>query len=323
MITCGSLASNHGQASSCFGTSPHHMAQHTPGPILLGRGPRGYFPRGLDEKANPLSHQQQSKVMEAQRKQLEPVHVAPGRQDAATCKRPLALAELASQLSSLPAATAPFGSSQPQKYVTTSTATPSSAAPLRLADALGLAAAPSPTASAATKAPSSSRLSDGETASSSPTARGDEDDVDAFIFGFTIRVAGGTELGLATRVPRDPLTGKDALYLRIDSVLPGGAVEAWNRQCGSSGAPEKVLLAGDKIIRVNGAWDTEAMLREFETCRLLRMLIVRTPGEGIAAEEKPPSPQPQRVELHKSLLLAAAPFPQAVPTRAPQPLFEL
>lgn len=238
------------------------MSERTPGPILLGRASRGALARALDDKA--CSQGQRRKMLDRQRLMSDPVIGKSESNEVAQNQR--LLSELVPQQGA--PTTTPISSS--------GMSTPlQSAAPLRLADALGLGAPAPSTCAPGLKNPMSagSVLSD----AASTTTRGDEeDDVDAFIFGFTIRVAGGTELGLATSVPLDPQSGKQALYLRIDSVLPGGAVDAWNRQCGSSGAPEKVLLAGDKIIRVNTAGDTSAMLSEFQNCRLLRMLIVRT-----------------------------------------------
>jgi len=200
----------------------------------------------------------------------------------------------------------PFGGAcQPRSP----TAGPSpTAAPLRLADALGFATSQAP-------APAAPERSQPVEPAAQELKQQDED-LDAFIFGFTIRVAGGTELGLATSVPTDPVSGKDALYLRIDTVLPGGAVDAWNRQCGSSGAPEKVLLAGDKVIRVNTTGDAEAMRREFATSRLLRMVIVRTPSS--AQERSALAPQLPTTISQKPLILSAAQFPQASNIAPPQ-----
>merc|ERR1719336_1989041 len=97
------------------------------------------------------------------------------------------------------------------------------------------------------------------------------EDVDGFIFSLTLRVADGLELGITTsQSGRDPV-------LRIEAILPGGAAEAWNRQCGSSGAAERMLLLGDKVARVNDVGDSpEAMLRECISQRLLRFLVVRS-----------------------------------------------
>jgi len=140
---------------------------------------------------------------------------------------------------------------------------PAIAAKVSLADVLGITT-PAP------ETPSTSGSSGSPSSSSSST---NTEDVDAFIFGLTLRLADGTELGLTTSQG-----GRDC-HLRIEGVLPGGAADAWNRQCGSSGAAEKVLLPGDKIVSVNDvAGDPQAMLLECGSRRLLRLQLVRTGG---------------------------------------------
>mmetsp|Transcript_107592 Transcript_107592/g.335491 ORF Transcript_107592/g.335491 Transcript_107592/m.335491 type:complete len:394 (-) Transcript_107592:94-1275(-) len=153
-------------------------------------------------------------------------------------------------------------------------APPPLGAKVSLADVLGICdpAAPS------SETPSTARSAAGSESSTAWSSGSDE--VDAFVFGLTLRLADGAELGLTTSQ-----AGRDR-HLRIEGVLPGGAAEAWNRQCGSSGAAEKVLLPGDKIVSVNDvAADPQAMLVECGSRRLLRFQIVRT---GCSA---PPSPR--------------------------------
>jgi len=97
------------------------------------------------------------------------------------------------------------------------------------------------------------------------------DDTDAFVFSITIHKAGGTALGLLTTA-----IGKENGVLRIDGVQPGGAAEAWNRQCWGSGAAEKVLLPGDTVVSVNDVGeDSAAMMVECDTQSLLRFMVVR------------------------------------------------
>jgi len=96
----------------------------------------------------------------------------------------------------------------------------------------------------------------------------DPKEVDAYVFTLTLRVAEGTQLGICAN--------RHAGYLCLDRVLPGGAIEAWNRQCGSSGAAEKVLQPGDRIVFVNDvAGNPEAMLAECNSKRLVRLCVVR------------------------------------------------
>jgi len=99
------------------------------------------------------------------------------------------------------------------------------------------------------------------------------DPADGFIFNITLRKADGCDVGLATSWSD---TMKDTLH--IDGVMPGGAAEAWNRQCGSSGAAEKVLLPGDEIISVNNISGPEEMRKECASRQLLRLMVVRSEG---------------------------------------------
>lgn len=97
------------------------------------------------------------------------------------------------------------------------------------------------------------------------------EDIDAYIFNLTLRVADGLDLGLTTSQ-----NGRGST-LRIERVLPGGAAEAWNRQCSSSGAASRVLLVGDRIVSVNDiAGNPQAMVQECSNRRLLRLQVVRS-----------------------------------------------
>jgi len=304
MVGAGGLGSKL-PSGAVFAAASKGQPQHVnPGPLLLGRASRGGPPpRGADEKAAPLSLWQ-AVEQSTMNGMAEPKEVLVNR-------RPKMLSELVGQ-DTQPSMISPFGASACQPRSPTAGPSPT-AAPLRLADALGFGFA-TPQA-AAPVAPERSQAVE----PASRERQQQEEALDAFIFGFTIRVAGGTELGLATSVPTDPVSGKDALYLRIDTVLPGGAVDAWNRQCGSSGAPEKVLLAGDKIIRVNAAGETDAMRREFATSRLLRMLIVRTPSDTQEQGAVVQRPQPSATtSQQKPVVLSAAQFPQASNIAPPQ-----
>lgn len=99
-------------------------------------------------------------------------------------------------------------------------------------------------------------------------------ETDGFVFCIQIRKAEGIGFGLAT-------SSGDGVLL-IEGILPGGAVEAWNRQCSTSGSPEKVLLPGDAIVSVNNiggqGFSAEDMKLEFETKTTLRILVVRSEG---------------------------------------------
>lgn len=91
-------------------------------------------------------------------------------------------------------------------------------------------------------------------------------DVDAFVFKLTLRVADDMDLGLCF--------GKKGDALRIDSV-ESGAAESWNRQCSTSGSPERVLIPGDLVVSVNDKSDPEIMLQECTTRKLLKLRVLR------------------------------------------------
>jgi len=157
-----------------------------------------------------------------------------------------------------------------------------SAAPFSLAEALGFGDC---AMGMSRQSVGGSRSSTPPLGASGPTlARVEEEaeeDADMYVFCLTLRVAEGGELGISASIPSSPSFG-----LVIDDVRTGSAVDAWNRQCGSSGAPEKVLRPGDKIVRVNDVGDdAQAMLLECESSRLLRLQIVRLNCFSPAMEE--------------------------------------
>merc|ERR1719408_432190 len=100
------------------------------------------------------------------------------------------------------------------------------------------------------------------------------------IFSFTLRKADGSDLGLNVSHHEDDKA------LRVEGVRPEGAVEAWNRQCVGSTASEKAIIAGDRIISVNGVVsDPLKMLEECRDKQLLKLTVVR--GEAPAAPKTP------------------------------------
>lgn len=126
-----------------------------------------------------------------------------------------------------------------------------------------------------------------------------EEPVDAYVFGLTLRVADGAEIGL---VCSSSPVHSTSPFLRIESITPGGAAEAWNRQCGGSGAAEKVLRPGDKIVRVNDeSRSADLMLAECKSARLLRLQVVRVGEEAEEAKEaeeaelQPPGASPSKL----------------------------
>lgn len=89
------------------------------------------------------------------------------------------------------------------------------------------------------------------------------------VFGFMLRLAEGVELGL------DVEHGGEDSALRVRLVKPGGAIEAWNRQCVGGPAAGKAVLPGDQIVQVNHASEPLSMLAECRTKQMLRLTIVR------------------------------------------------
>jgi len=89
-----------------------------------------------------------------------------------------------------------------------------------------------------------------------------------FYFKFTLRRADDVELGL--EVARE----RDDQVLLIKAVLPGCAIEAWNKQC-EAGASWKAVMCGDQIVKVNKALGCDAMLQECKTKQLLEIVVVR------------------------------------------------
>jgi len=64
-------------------------------------------------------------------------------------------------------------------------------------------------------------------------------------------------------------------FLLVERVRPGGAVEAWNRQCPGD---VREIREGDRIIAINGSQDPEQMRAECLTKHLLKITVVRPPS---------------------------------------------
>mmetsp|Transcript_59919 Transcript_59919/g.106585 ORF Transcript_59919/g.106585 Transcript_59919/m.106585 type:complete len:595 (+) Transcript_59919:48-1832(+) len=149
-----------------------------------------------------------------------------------------------------------------------------------------------------------------------------EEAPDAFVFGLTLRVADGADLGLG-------LSSK-GWVLRIDSVKPGGAAHAWNRQCSSSGAPDRVLRTGDQVVSVNDiSGNTQAMIAECSRTKLLRLQLVRASGGASTPAPSTPahvmvhpptpgcSPPPKLSPSHMASPPPASPPPEFAPSASP------
>jgi len=88
-------------------------------------------------------------------------------------------------------------------------------------------------------------------------------------FGFTLRVADTVGLGL------DIVRLDVHQLLLVQAVLPGGAIEAWNKQCLDGPSAAKAVQGGDAIVSINGKTNCEEMLEQCRGNMLLKMVFVR------------------------------------------------
>jgi hypothetical protein len=152
-------------------------------------------------------------------------------------------------------------------------------ATLKLADALESEAPKAPLSLASTlpglKSPVPSQpKSTGSPNSDSSVVKGDKNNL---TFSFTLRKADGASLGL------DVSHNNSTKDLHVCNVLPGGAVDAWNRQC-ANGQPERAVLKGDRIVSVNNVSGCgKKMLEECKNNQLLRLTLIR--GKGAEEDE--------------------------------------
>jgi len=90
------------------------------------------------------------------------------------------------------------------------------------------------------------------------------------VFGFMLRLAEGVDLGVDVAHGDSP---DQALH--VTGIVPGGAIEAWNKQCAGGPGAGKVVLPGDKIVAVNGVSEADKMLAECREKQMLRLTVVR------------------------------------------------
>eukprot|EP00931_Biecheleriopsis_adriatica_P102242 TRINITY_DN77237_c0_g1_i1.p1 TRINITY_DN77237_c0_g1~~TRINITY_DN77237_c0_g1_i1.p1 ORF type:complete len:378 (+),score=77.01 TRINITY_DN77237_c0_g1_i1:88-1221(+) len=95
-----------------------------------------------------------------------------------------------------------------------------------------------------------------------PRAEGPSSQLPTFCL--TLRRADTVPVGLDVQ-------GEDKCLL-VERVRPGGAVEAWNRQCPGD---LREIRAGDRIVMINGFEDPEGMRQECLTKHLLKMTVQR------------------------------------------------
>ena len=114
------------------------------------------------------------------------------------------------------------------------------------------------------QAPVSGSGGTGSETAPSPTAEvGLTNPASATTFSLMLRRADNVPVGLHVQ-------GEDGLL--VEKILPGGAIEAWNKQC-----PGEIreIRAGDRIVMINGHEDPEAMRHECLTKLLLKMTVQR------------------------------------------------
>eukprot|EP00746_Dinoflagellata_sp_MGD_P035118 gnl/MRDRNA2_/MRDRNA2_183937_c0_seq1.p1 gnl/MRDRNA2_/MRDRNA2_183937_c0~~gnl/MRDRNA2_/MRDRNA2_183937_c0_seq1.p1 ORF type:complete len:458 (+),score=121.20 gnl/MRDRNA2_/MRDRNA2_183937_c0_seq1:86-1375(+) len=152
-------------------------------------------------------------------------------------------------------------------------------ATLKLADALESEAAPKAPLSLASTLPGLKSPTPSQPKSTgSPNSDGSVKDKNNITFSFTLRKADGASLGL------DVSHNNSTKDLHVCNVLPGGAVDAWNRQC-ANGQPERAVLKGDRIVSVNSVSGCgKSMLEECKNNQLLKLTLVR--GKGTEEDEE-------------------------------------
>mmetsp|Transcript_78856 Transcript_78856/g.124515 ORF Transcript_78856/g.124515 Transcript_78856/m.124515 type:complete len:192 (+) Transcript_78856:44-619(+) len=106
----------------------------------------------------------------------------------------------------------------------------------------------------------------------------------SYVFDFTVRKADGMRLGMGvTHCDGDAV-------LHVHDVRNNGAIASWNKQCANSPAALKVVLPGDKILKVNTATGPDDMLKECRESKLLRITMARGSQTEVAAGLVQPYP---------------------------------
>jgi len=95
-------------------------------------------------------------------------------------------------------------------------------------------------------------------------------------FTLTLRRADQVPLGLEVQGE------SGASCLTVSSIRPGGAVEAWNRQCAGD---SREIGPGDRIIGINGADNADSMRLECLTKHLLKITVQRSSSQHASQEE--------------------------------------
>eukprot|EP00440_Ansanella_granifera_P067213 gb/GFBE01072895.1/.p1 GENE.gb/GFBE01072895.1/~~gb/GFBE01072895.1/.p1 ORF type:complete len:260 (+),score=41.68 gb/GFBE01072895.1/:1-780(+) len=87
-------------------------------------------------------------------------------------------------------------------------------------------------------------------------------------FTFTLMRADDVAMGLNGVVDRNG-------ELQVQSVTPGSALDSWNRFQIPGDSSDRSVLPGDRVISVNGLTWPQAILKECEEKRLLKLHVVR------------------------------------------------
>lgn len=90
-------------------------------------------------------------------------------------------------------------------------------------------------------------------------------------FSVILRRADNVPLGLDVR------GDASETCLVVESVRAGGAVEAWNKQCPDN---SRMIKAGDRIVKINDAENTDSMREQCVNKYLLRISVVRGQPAG-------------------------------------------
>merc|ERR1740130_395800 len=100
----------------------------------------------------------------------------------------------------------------------------------------------------------------------------------SYVFDFMVRIAGG-----AVRLGLGVAHNDGDTHLTVQDVMAGGAIAAWDKQCANSPAAVKVVLPGDKILKVNETTGPDIMLYEVRNKNLLRITMARGSHADVAS----------------------------------------
>ena len=133
-------------------------------------------------------------------------------------------------------------------------------------------------------------------------------------FSITLRKADEVSLGLSVNADEE-----ESKALIVEAVLAGGAVESWNRQCIGDGTGERVVIPGDRIVKVNGIDnDVKKMLEECTRQRLVKLHIARNTHNACASPSRPSSTAGAAQALTPARQTAGAAAQEAVDNVTPE-----